>query len=154
MDAPGLSVDDAPGHARFEMWRAAIFDTLAISAQPLPDQTGQFRAHFSARASGPLLKIAASTPTVSTPRARPVKLPIGSGTAIALYRESSASVRFRIAGQKMVTASGDLLVADALFEAWPTDRYSDESWPHAAEEDDRSAFAGTRAAAADAAVRT
>jgi AraC-like DNA-binding protein len=124
-----LSVDDAPEHARFEMWRAAIFDTLAISAQPLPDHMGRFRANFTARSSGPLLNCRFDSDGFHATR-QASEIAHRQWDGYRIYRESSAGVRFRIAGQDMTTAAGDLLVADAdaLFEAWPTDRYSDESW--------------------------
>ncbi len=124
-----LSVGDGPQHSRFETWRAAIFDTLAISAQLLPDHAGRFHARFSARSSGPLLNCRFDSDGFhATRQAREIAHRQWDGYRI--YRESSAGVRFRISGQDVTTAAGDLLIADAdaLFEAWPTDRYSDESW--------------------------
>ena len=124
-----LSVDEAPERDRFEAWRAAVFDTLAITVQPLPEQTGSFRARFSARSSGPLLNCSFDSDGFYAIR-QSREIAHRQWDGYRVYRESSAGVRFRIGGQELITARGDLIIADAdaLFEAWPTDRYSDECW--------------------------
>lgn len=124
-----VSVDDAPSGDRFEQWRATIFDTLAISAEPLPATIGPFRAHFSARSSGPLLNCAFASDGFKAIRQNR-EIAHRQWDGYRIYREYSAGVWFSIAGQEVVTSKGDMLVADAdaTFQARPIDRYSDESW--------------------------
>jgi hypothetical protein len=50
-----ITTDDVPEGDCFVLWSAAVFSTLAISAQPMPDATGSLRARFSAGSRGPLL---------------------------------------------------------------------------------------------------
>ena len=50
-----ITTDDVPEGDRFGLWSAAVFSTLAISAQPMPDVPEPFRARFCARSRGPLL---------------------------------------------------------------------------------------------------
>ena len=124
-----IATDDVPEPDRFDLWSGAVFSTLAITAAPLPDAQGPFQARFSARSHGPLLHCAFdSDGFYATRQSREIAYRQWNGYRI--YREASAGVWFRIAGQEMVSNTGDLLVADAdaLFEARPIDRYSDESW--------------------------
>ncbi len=124
-----LTTDELPEHDRLEAWNATIFNTLAITARPMPDATGPFRARFSARSSGPLLNCSFDSDGFhATRQSREIAYRQWHG--YRLYREYSAGVRFNIAGQEVISATGDLLIADAdaLFEAVPADRYSDESW--------------------------
>ena len=125
-----ISVDDAPEHDRFEMWRAAIFSTLAISAQPMPDAKGPFRARFSARSSGPMLHCSFQSDGFHAVR-RSQEVAFRQWDGYRIYCESSPGVSFRIAGRQMASSPGDLIIADAdaMFEALPVDSYySDESW--------------------------
>ena len=124
-----VTTDDVPERDRLDFWNATIFSTLAISVQPLPDAEGPYQGRFSARSSGPLLNCSFDSDGFRA---------IRQGREIAhrqwdgyrVYRESSAGVAFRIAGQEFVSALGDLIIADAdaPFEAQPVNRYSDESW--------------------------
>ena len=95
----------------------------------MPNAAGPFRARFSARSSGPCC-IAASTPTASSRHASRREIAHRQWHGYRVYREFSTGVRFRIAGQEVITAPGDLMIADAdaLFEASPAGRYADESW--------------------------
>lgn len=124
-----LTTDDLPEHDRLGAWNATIFDTLAIAARPMPRADGPFRAHFSARSSGPMLHCTFdSDGFIATRRTREIAHRQWHGYRI--YREYSSGVCFHINGQQVITAPGDLLVADAdaLFDAQPADRYRDESW--------------------------
>jgi len=124
-----LTTDGVPEHDRFALWKDAVFSVLAISARPLPSAGGPFQAHFSARSSGPLLNCHFDSDGFhATRQSREIAHRQWDG--FRLYRESSAGVWFRIAGQEFVTCNGDLVVADAdaEFEARPIGRYSDESW--------------------------
>ena len=124
-----LTTDDLPERHRLEAWNATVFDTLAITAQPMPDATGPFRARFSARSSGPLLNCSFDSDGFHAIR-RTREIAYRQWHGYRVYREYSAGVRFRIAGQEVISTTGDLLIADAdaMFEAMPADRYSDESW--------------------------
>lgn len=124
-----ITTDDVPDADRFPLWHAAVFDTLAISAQPMPNASGPFRARFAARAHGPLLHcIFQSDGFLALRQSREIAHRQWDGYRI--YREASAGVRFRIGGQDLVSTAGDLLIADAdaPFEARPIARYADESW--------------------------
>jgi AraC-like DNA-binding protein len=106
-----------------------VFSILAISAAPLPGAAAPFQAHFSARSSGPLLNCGFESDGFHATRgSREIARRQWHGHRV--YRESSAGVWFRIAGQEFVTRAGDVIVADAdaEFEARPIGRYSDESW--------------------------
>jgi len=124
-----ITTDDVPEQDRFDLWSHAVFSTLAITAQPLPGAEGPFRARFSARSRGPLLNCAFDSDGFHATRQRR-EIAYRQWHVYRVYREASAGVSFRIAGQEVVSATGDLLVADAdaLFEARPVDRYADESW--------------------------
>ncbi|HEY1933344.1 MAG TPA: helix-turn-helix domain-containing protein [Acetobacteraceae bacterium] len=124
-----LTTDDLPEQDRLGAWNETIFDTLAITARPMPNASGPFRARFSARSSGPLLHCSFdSDGFIATRRSREIAHRQWRGYRI--YREYSAGVRFTVAGEEVVTAPGDLMIADAdaVFQALPADRYSDESW--------------------------
>jgi AraC-like DNA-binding protein len=124
-----ITTDDVPEADRFGLWSAAVFSTLAISAQPIPDAEGPFAARFSARSSGPLLNCRFDSDGFHATR-KDREIAHRQWHGYRVYREASAGVWFRIAGQEMLSATGDLLVtdADALFEARPVHRYADESW--------------------------
>ena len=124
-----LATDDVPERQRFEAWNDAIFSTLAISAQPMPDTKGPFHARFSARSSGPLLNCRFGGDGFHA-RRQSREIAHRRWNGYRVYREASAGVWFCIGGQELVTATGDLLIADAdaQFEALPVDRYADESW--------------------------
>lgn len=124
-----ISTDDLPEQDRLEAWNAAVFNTLAITAQPMPDAAGPFRARFSARSSGPLLHCSFDSDGFRAMR-QSREIAHRQWHGYRIYREYSAGVHFRIAGQEVISATGDLLIADAdaLFEALPAERYSDESW--------------------------
>lgn len=124
-----LTTDDLPERDRLEAWNATVFETLAITARPMPDAAGPFSARFSARSSGPLLNCSFDSDGFhATRQSREIAYRRWNGYRV--YRESSAGVRFTIAGTEIFTGPGDLLVADAdaTFEALPVDRYTDESW--------------------------
>jgi AraC-like DNA-binding protein len=124
-----LTTDDLPEQDRIAAWNAAIFDTLAITARPLPHGTGAFRARFAACSRGPLLHCSFDSDGFqATRKSREIAHRQWHGYRV--YREYGPGVRFTIAGQEITTITGDLLVADAdaLFEAVPQGRYSDESW--------------------------
>ncbi len=124
-----ITTDDVPERDRFALWSGTVFSTLAITARPMPNAMGPFQARFSARSRGPLLNCAFSSDGFrATRQSREIAHRQWDGYRV--YREASAGVCFRIAGQELVSSSGDLLLADAdaLFEAVPTDRYEDESW--------------------------
>jgi AraC-like DNA-binding protein len=124
-----ISTDDVPEADRFPLWHATVFNTLAISAQPMPNPSGTFQARFSARTHGPLLHCTfQSDGFLALRQSREIAHRQWDGYRI--YREASAGVRFRVGGQDLVSAPGDLLIADAdaPFEARPIDRYADESW--------------------------
>jgi len=124
-----ITTDDVPERDRFAAWHDAVFSTLAISAEPLPDATGPFQACFSARSSGPLLNCSFKGDGFrATRQTREIAYRQWDGYRI--YREASAGVWFRIAGQELVSTTGDLIIADAdaPFEALPIGRYADESW--------------------------
>src|SRR5580658_11174052 len=124
-----ITADDVPEGDRFALWSAAVFSTLAISAQPMPDATGSFRARFSARSRGPLLNCSFNSDGFHATR-QSREINHRQWDSYRVYREASAGVAFRIAGQEFITATGDMLVADAdaMFEARPVERYADESW--------------------------
>ena len=124
-----ITTDDVPEGDRFALWSAAVFSTLAISAQPMPDATGSFRARFAARSRGPLLNCSFNSDGFHATR-QSREINHRQWDSYRVYREASAGVAFRIGGQEMLTTAGDILVADAdaLFEARPVDRYADESW--------------------------
>jgi len=124
-----LTTDDLPERDRLEAWNATVFNTLAITARPMPDATGPFRARFSARSSGPLLNCSFDSDGFHATR-QSHEIAYRQWHGYRVYREYSAGVRFSIAGQEVISATGDLLIADAdaLFKAVPADRYSDESW--------------------------
>lgn len=124
-----LTTDNLPERDRLSAWNAAIFDTLAITARPMPDAEGPFRADFSAASSGPLLHCRFdSDGFIATRQAREISHRQWHGYRI--YREYSDGVCFNINGRRVVTAAGDVMIADAdaMFEATPADRYRDESW--------------------------
>jgi AraC-like DNA-binding protein len=124
-----ITTDDVPERDRFELWSGAVFSTLAIAARPLPDAEGPFQARFSARSRGPLLNCAFDSDGFHATR-QSREIAHRQWDSYRIYREAGAGVWFSIAGQEMLSATGDLLVADAdaLFEARPVDRYADESW--------------------------
>ncbi len=124
-----LTTDELPERDRLEAWNATVFNTLAITALPMPDAAGPFRARFAARSSGPLLNCSFDSDGFRAIR-QSREIAHRQWHGYRVYRESSAGVRFRIAGQEIVSSTGDLLIADAdaMFEALPTDRYSDELW--------------------------
>jgi AraC-like DNA-binding protein len=124
-----LTTDDVPEQDRFALWRDAVFSTLAISAEPMPDATAPFRARFSARSSGPLLNCSFNGDGfLATRQSR--EIAHRRWDSYRIYCEHGAGVWFRIAGREVVSTTGDLLIADAdaPFEAEPIHRYADESW--------------------------
>lgn len=122
-----ITTDDVPEPDRFDLWSGAVFSTLTITAAPLPDAEGPFQARFAARSRGPLPHCAFNSDGFHA-SCQGGEFAYRQWNGYPLYREASAGVRFRIAGQEMLSTIGDLLVADALFEARPIDRYADESW--------------------------
>jgi AraC-like DNA-binding protein len=124
-----ITTDDVPQGDRFALWSAAVFSTLAISAQPIPDATGPFRARFSARSRGSLLNCRFNSDGFHATR-QSREIAHRQWDSYRIYREASAGVAFKIGGQEMLSMTGDILVADAdaLFEAHPIERYADESW--------------------------
>ena len=124
-----ITTDDVPEGDRFALWSAAVFSTLAISAQPIPDATGPFRARFSARSRGSLLNCRFNSDGFHATR-QSREIAHRQWDSYRIYREASAGVAFKIGGQEMLSMTGDILVADAdaLFEAHPIERYADESW--------------------------
>jgi len=124
-----MTTDGVPERDRLEAWRAAIFSTLAISAEPMPGAERPYEGRFSARSSGPLLNCSfESDGFLATRKSQEIAYRRWDGYRV--YRESSAGVRFKIGGEELVTYAGDLIVADAdaAFEALPIGRYKDESW--------------------------
>ena len=124
-----ITTDDVPQGDRFALWSAAVFSTLAISAQPIPDATGPFRARFSARSRGSLLNCRFNSDGFHATR-QSREIAHRQWDSYRIYREASAGVAFKIGGQEMLSTTGDMLVADAdaLFDARPVERYADESW--------------------------
>ena len=124
-----ITTDGMQEPERFDAWHAAVFSALAISVQPLPGVRGPFRARFFARSSGPLLNCGFdSDGFLASRKSREIATRQWHGYRI--YCESSPGVRFRIAGEEIISATGDLLFADAdaPFEALPVAHYRDESW--------------------------
>ncbi len=124
-----ITTDGVPEKDRLDLWTEAIFSTLAISVQPLPDTEGPYQGRFSARSRGPLLNCSFNSDGFrATRQSREIAYRQWDGYRV--YREFSAGVQFTIGGQELVSTAGDLLVADAdaPFEALPADRYTDESW--------------------------
>src|SRR5208282_786643 len=124
-----ITTDDVPEGDRFALWSAAVFSTLAISAQPMPNATGPFRARFSARSRGSLLNCSFDSDGFHATR-QSREITHRQWDSYRVYREASAGVAFKIGGQEMLSTTGDILIADAdaLFEARPIERYADESW--------------------------
>lgn len=124
-----ITTDDVPERDRFALWRGAVFSTLAITAHPLPGAAGPFCARFAARSSGPLLNCSFSGDGFYAVR-QSRELAQRQWNGYRVYREYSAGVWFRIAGEEIISTKGDLLIADAdaPFEARPAERYFDESW--------------------------
>ena len=122
-----ITTDDVPERDRFEAWKAHIQHARDLGAA-VAGRRRTVSARFSARYSGPLLNCSFDAGFRATRQSREIAHRQWDGYRI--YREASAGVWFRIAGQEMVSNTGDLLVADAdaLFEARPVDRYHDKSW--------------------------
>ncbi|MGA3401183.1 MAG: helix-turn-helix domain-containing protein [Acetobacteraceae bacterium] len=124
-----ITTEDVPERSRFEAWHDAVYRTLAISAQPLPDADGPFRARFCARTSGPLVHC-----SFDADRYRAIR----QGRDIAhrhwdsywIGREFSAGAFHTIGGQDWISNPGDLVVgdADAVSDSRPADRYSHQLW--------------------------
>ena len=124
-----ITTDDVPERDRFALWQGAVSSTLAITAHPLPDTAGAFSARFTARSVGPLLNCSFRGDGFQAVR-QSREISSRQWHSYRIYREYSAGVWFRIAGEECISTTGDLLIADAdaPFEARPTDRYFDESW--------------------------
>jgi AraC-like DNA-binding protein len=124
-----ITTDEMPERDRMAAWQAAIFDKLAITAEPLPDAKGPYQGRFTARSNGPLLNCAfLSDGFRAVRRGREIAWRRWDGYRI--YRESSPGVLFRIGGEELITRPGDLIIADAdaPFEAISSSHYHDESW--------------------------
>src|SRR5690349_7301641 len=123
-----ITTDGLPERDRFDAWCGAVFSTLAISVERLPDAGPAFAARFSARQKGPLNCSFDSDAFRAIRQSREIAHRQWHGYRI--YRESSPGVTFRIGGSEIATTCGDLLLADAdsIFEAIPAARYADESW--------------------------
>jgi AraC-like DNA-binding protein len=124
-----MTTDDVPERNRFEAWNDALFSTFAISARPLPDAERQFRAHFSARTSGPLLHGSFDVAPYRAMR-KSAEIAHRHWDSYWIYRESGSGALHSSGGQELVSRSGDLLVGetDIPIEAWSTDHYDHEVW--------------------------
>lgn len=124
-----ITTESVPDRDRFALWRGTVFDTLAISAYPIPDATGPFRARFTARSAGPLLTCRFRSDGFHAVR-QGREIVHRQWHGYRVYRESGPGVCFTIAGQPLRTVPDDLVIADAdaLFEAHPIAHYADESW--------------------------
>jgi AraC-like DNA-binding protein len=123
-----ITTEGVPARERFGFWNAAVFSALAISVQPLPDADTPFQAEFTYRTSGPLLNLNFDADGFSAARQHR-EIAHRHWDSYWIYRESGPGAWFKIAGQELVTTTGDLVVADAdaPFET-RADRYDHELW--------------------------
>jgi hypothetical protein len=123
-----VTTDDVPERERFDRWNAAVFSALAVTVQPSPDAEEPFRGAFCARTSGPLWNYSFSADGFGATR-QSREFAHRHWNSYWIYRESGPGAWFRIAGQELVTTTGDVVVADAdaLFET-RADRYTHELW--------------------------
>jgi AraC-like DNA-binding protein len=123
-----VSTEGVPARERFDLWNAAVFSTLAISVLPLPDADAPFRAEFTYRTSGPLLNLNFAADGFSAARQHR-EIAHRHWDSYWIYRESGPGAWFKIAGQELLTTTGDLVIADAdvPFET-RADRYAHELW--------------------------
>jgi AraC family transcriptional regulator, positive regulator of tynA and feaB len=124
-----IATDDVPERQRFDAWNHAIFSTLAISVQPLPDATGPFRARFLARTKGPLLNCSFDADGFRATRQNR-EIAHRQWDCYWIVQESSAGASHRIAGQDVVSNTGDLLIGDTdvTSDTLPADRYDHALW--------------------------
>jgi AraC-like DNA-binding protein len=124
-----ISTDEMPERDRLDVWRSTIFDTMAITVERMPGAEGPYQGRFTARSSGPLLNCRFDADGFRAVR-QSRELAHRRWDGYRIYREASAGVWFRIGNQELTSSPGDIVIADAdaMFEAVPISRYSDESW--------------------------
>ena len=119
-----ISVDDVPERDRFDSWDAMLQCTTGMSARPLANPPGPFQANLSLRSSGPLFSLAmdADAHCIGRDAATIAQRHLN---AYWVYRETNAGARITHAGDELVTATGNLVIADADVpcEVRPMGRY-------------------------------
>ncbi|HEY3848282.1 MAG TPA: hypothetical protein VGL95_14340, partial [Acetobacteraceae bacterium] len=120
-----ISVDDVPEQDRFDSWDTMLQSVLGISARPVADPPGPFRANLSVRSSGPLfnLTMEADAHCIARDTATIAQRHLN---AYWIYRETGAGARITHAGDELVAATGNLIIADADVpcEVRPLGRYA------------------------------
>jgi AraC-like DNA-binding protein len=124
-----ITTEEVPESNRFEAWSDAIFNTFAISVQPLSDTKRPFRGRLSARASGPLLNCTLDADGYRASR-HSRELAHRHFDSYWIGREYSTGALHEIGGQELLSKPGDMVVgdADAAFVSRPADQVRHELW--------------------------
>ena len=124
-----ISAEELPERDRFDAWNAAIFSTLAIRVEPLPDMDQPFHARFSARASGPLMNCNFDADGFYATHQNS-ELAHRMWDCYWIYRELGQGAWFNTDGQEWVSGPDDLVIGDTdvPFLSRPSGRYAHQLW--------------------------
>src|SRR5580658_7841429 len=124
-----MSAEELPERDRFDAWNAAIFSTLAIRVEPLPDMDQPFRARYSFRSSGPLLSCNFDSDGFYATR-QSSELAHRVWDCYWIFRESGPGAWYSSGGREWVSRPGDIVIGDAddPFVTRPSGRYRHEAW--------------------------